>query len=66
LEVTVAATPHAVQSEGREAVYLLWKKAAERKAEFANRSEAVGLLRDCLEDPEFLELAARKIRERNP
>lgn len=60
------ATPHAVQAEAREAVYLLWKKATDQRAAFANRSDNIGVFRDMVEDPEFLAFAARKIRERNP
>lgn len=63
--VQTVADPHSVQAEGREAAYLLWKKAADRPAEFSERSEAIGEFRDAIEHPGFRELVAQVKRERN-
>ncbi len=62
--VQTVADPHSVQAEGREAAYLLWKKAADRPAEFSERSEAIGEFRDAIEHPGFRELVAQVKRER--
>lgn len=62
----VVADPHSVQAEGREAAYLLWKKAADRPAEFSERSEAIGEFRDAIEHPDFRNFIARVQREKNP
>lgn len=58
--------PVAIQAKGRKAVYLLWKLLADRTAEFRDESFEVSILRDVVEDPDFLKLAEKKIHERNP